>query len=354
MTDINQLVATALHTAAADARLAEADAAFLTVFLSLKGEEQARRWRGLDEGAKFRLVVRRIEQLGMSWMPSVVEAQIAKYDAKYAAGPVDAAVEGALERLAIEHSDAARLADRLGDMAHRKVERAAATAFTNALRQYRAGVRPELLQSGAWLVPSSTPGKPAHIVRMDGDWICACAAGANMHWPIAMAIGIEVSQDDMERFDDGDDGPIIRLNLYDDGDLDFSQDEPSVGVQLKALGVRRALGWEDAQLVTVTEFRRPFHIRVMPIDAPSWGSAALLAAQRYAPPDEPDIPDEYPDPTPGGPPPPERRALAQRLTQARRPLFAAFDAETARLAAKGEMRAELEALRARRNRQEAA
>jgi hypothetical protein len=205
MTDINQLIDTTFHTADADARLAEADAAFLTVFLSLKGEEQARRWRGLDHGAKFRLVVRRIEQLGKTWMPSVVEAQIAKYDERFAAGPIDAAVEGALERLAIEHSNAARLADRLGDKAHRKTERAAATAFTNALVQYKAGVRPQLLDSGAWVIPSSTVGKPAHIVRMDGDWVCSCAAGANMHWPIALVIGIEVSNDDMQTYDDGPD-----------------------------------------------------------------------------------------------------------------------------------------------------
>jgi hypothetical protein len=204
MTDINQLVDTTFHTADADVRMAEADAKFLNVFLSLKGEARAARWRGLDYGAKYRLVVRRIEQMGYDWMPSDVEAQIAKYDQQYAPGPVEAAVEGALERLAIEHANAARLADRLGDKAHRKAERAAATAFTNALVQYKAGVRPQLLDSGAWLIPSSTPGKSAHIVTMDGDWTCSCAAGANMHWPLALIIALEVAQDDMQAHDDGD------------------------------------------------------------------------------------------------------------------------------------------------------
>ena len=85
------------------------------------------------------------------------------------------------------------------------MERASATAFTNALVQYKAGVRPQLLDSGAWLIPSSTPGKPAHLIHMDGDWICNCAAGANMHWPIALIIGLEGAQEDMERFDDGSD-----------------------------------------------------------------------------------------------------------------------------------------------------
>lgn len=274
---IETLVSTTFHTADADQRIAAADAQFLAVFLSLRGEAQAARWRGLDHGAKFRLVVRRIEQLGKTWMPSVVEAQIAKYDEQYAAGPVEAAIEGALERLAREHANAARLADRLGDKAHRKAERAQATAFTNALVHYKAGVRPQLLASGAWLIPSSTPGKPAHLVTMDGDWVCSCAAGANMHWPLALIIGLEGAHDDMDRYDDGDreseDVPALRCDPPNEG--------PSLG-------------------------------------------------------------DDEGDSLPA-------RPLRDRIVAARRPLFAAYDAETVRLAHKGEMRAELEALRARRN-----
>jgi hypothetical protein len=210
MKTIEAIVNTALHTADCDQRCAEADAQFATHFVTLSSEQQAACWRGLDHGAKFRLCVRRIEALGKDWAPSEVEKFISKYDERFAAGPMDAAIEGALERLALEHASAARLADRLGDMAHRKAERAAATAFTNALVQYKAGVRPELLPSGAWLIPSSTPGKPAHIVRMDGDWVCSCAAGANMHWPLALIIGLEGSQDDMERYDDGPEGAADR------------------------------------------------------------------------------------------------------------------------------------------------
>lgn len=179
-------------------------------FLALKGEARARRWRQLDRAGKFQLVAQAIERQGFDWMPSDVDAQIAKYDERYAAGPVELAVEGALERLAIEHANTARLADRLGDMPHRKVERAAATAFTNALVQYKAGIRPQLLDSGAWLIPSSTSGKPAHIVHMDGDWVCSCAAGANMHWPIALIIGLEGAQEDMQTYDDGGDADADR------------------------------------------------------------------------------------------------------------------------------------------------
>lgn len=67
-------------------RLAEADYAFLNVFLSLNGEERAARWRMLDHGSKFRLVARQITALGYDWMPSDVETQIAKYDAKWENG----------------------------------------------------------------------------------------------------------------------------------------------------------------------------------------------------------------------------------------------------------------------------
>lgn len=195
------IVSQALHTADCDARMAEADAQFVQTFMSLKGEAQAARWRGLTTAEKSRLVVRRIEAIGKDWTPSIVAEFIAKYDAKFAAGPVDAAVEGALERLALESADHARAAESKADRTH---FRRAATAYTNALTQYRNGVRPEVLSSGARLVPSSTPGKPAHLLTMDGDWVCSCCAGASMHWPIALVIGIEVAHDDMQAHDDGD------------------------------------------------------------------------------------------------------------------------------------------------------
>lgn len=199
---IETLIEKTFHTAEADARLQAADAAFAQEFVALKGEAQAARWRGLDHGAKFRLVVRRIEQLGMSWEPSVVEAQIAKYDERFAAGPVERAIEGALERLAEESSQAMRLARADGDKAGGTFWQRAATSYTNALIEYRKGVRPELLPSGAWLLPSRRSGEAPHIVRMDGDWVCSCKAGASMHWSLALIIGIEVAHDDMQTFDD--------------------------------------------------------------------------------------------------------------------------------------------------------
>lgn len=201
MTTIDQLIETSFATSASAERIAAADAQFCATFVALPADAQARCWRGLDHGSKFRLVCRRIEALGMSWMPSVVEEYIAKYDARFALGPVEAAVEGALERLAIDHGQHAATAIGKDDRAY---FRRAATSYTNALIQYRAGVRPELLASGAWLLPSSRAGEAPHIVRLDGDWVCSCKAQQSMHWPIALVCGIEQAYEDMQTFDDGD------------------------------------------------------------------------------------------------------------------------------------------------------
>jgi hypothetical protein len=203
MKTIETIVNQALHTAECDQRMAEADAQFATDFVTMSPERQASCWRGLSHAEKSRLVVRRIEALGKDWTPSTVESFIAKYDERFAAGPVDAAIEGALERLAEESATAMRLARADGDKAGGAFWQRAATAYTNALIEYRKGVRPELLRSGAQLLPSRRAGEAPHIVRMDGDWTCSCKAGAAMHWSLALIIGIEVAHDDMARYDDG-------------------------------------------------------------------------------------------------------------------------------------------------------
>lgn len=186
-----------------------ADAQFLNVFLALKGETRAARWRMLDSGAKFRLVARQIEALGKAWTHDIVLGYIVKYDERYAAGPVEAAVEGALERLIDEHSQAVRLAVAAGDKQHATEERRQTTSYANALVEYRKGVRPRLLASGAWLLPSRRAGEAAHIVAMEGDWVCSCVAGASMHWPIALVVACEVAGDAMQESDDG--GPESEL-----------------------------------------------------------------------------------------------------------------------------------------------
>lgn len=116
-------------------------------------------------------------------------------------GPFDAAIEAALERLAQENADHARTTASKTDRAY---FRRATTAYTNALIEWRRGVRPEVLASGARVLPSRRTGEAPHIVTMDGDWVCSCKAHASMHWAIALVIGIEVALDDMDRFDSSD------------------------------------------------------------------------------------------------------------------------------------------------------
>jgi hypothetical protein len=171
----------------------------LAAFLALSSDARGARWRQWPIAAKRDVVIQQLARLGYDWSEALVAEQVAKYDAKWAIGPVEQAVEGALERLAFDNAQHAENADR----AERAYFRRHATAYSNALAQYRAGVRPQLLASGAWLLPSSS-GKPAHIVRMvAGDWECSCCAGRSMHWPIALVVGQEVAADDMQAFDDG-------------------------------------------------------------------------------------------------------------------------------------------------------
>lgn len=65
-------------------------------------------------------------------------------------------------------------------------------------------------------------------------------------------------------------------------DIDFSQDTPTVNVQLKRMGMRRAQGWEDATLVTVVEFGKPFQLRVMPVAPVSKAERLIRAKQEMA------------------------------------------------------------------------
>ena len=95
-------------------------------------------------------MAQQIERFDYDWMPSEAEAQITKHDEKYDRGPVGQAGEGALEQLALDNAQHAETADK----ADRASFRRAATSYTNALIEYRRGVRPERLQSDAWLLPS--------------------------------------------------------------------------------------------------------------------------------------------------------------------------------------------------------
>lgn len=175
----------------------------LDAFLALKGEARAARWRGFDRSAKEDAIIQQLRRKGIEWTAELLESWIAKYDAKWGAEPLptEAATMAALSRLAHENAAHARTARAAGERDDAAFFQRAATAYTNALIEYRSGVRPT--QAGdSWLLPSRRAGEPAHLVRKDGDWVCCCKAGASMHWPIALIIGLEVAADAMDREDD--------------------------------------------------------------------------------------------------------------------------------------------------------
>ncbi len=118
--------------------------------------------------------------------------------------PFDGVVAAALERLASENAQSARTARQAGEKEDAAFFQRAANAYTRALEAWNAGTRPTRTTAGNWLLPSRTGGA-AHLLTMDGDWICSCQAGESMHWAKALIIGLEVAGDDVGRFDDGAD-----------------------------------------------------------------------------------------------------------------------------------------------------
>lgn len=88
-----------------------------------------------------------------------------------------------------------------------------ANANARGLEQWEAGIRPQLLASGGWMLPSKSDGCP-HIITKDGGWICCCAARDQAHWATAILEAIESVGDDEDRYDD--DGMDAVNNLIAD------------------------------------------------------------------------------------------------------------------------------------------
>jgi len=198
----------------------------LDAFIALAGEARAARWRGWELATKIETVTLMLTRKYGEWNAELVAQWVAHYDAKWGAAPtpIEATVAAALERLADENADHARAARTAGEKGDATFFQRACTSYTNALIEWRAGVRPERLASGAWLLPSRRPGEPPHIVRHDGDYMCNCSAGAVMHWPLALIIGLEVASFDAAAEPSGeppvDDGPLdnhggFRAPVYD-------------------------------------------------------------------------------------------------------------------------------------------
>lgn len=175
----------------------------LAAFKALSQESKAARWRQLDQTAKEDLVIQELRAHGIEWTPELVACHIGKLNTRWGTTPTptETAVIGALAEQAQAHADHARTARRAHEPADATHFQRSATAYTNALVAYRSGVRPERLPDGSYLLPSRRPGEPAHIVRKDGDWVCCCRAGAAMHWPIALVIGLELAAEAMDAHD---------------------------------------------------------------------------------------------------------------------------------------------------------
>ncbi len=176
----------------------------LDAFLNLTSEERAARWRQFDLAAKFQLCAKMITRKLGDWDLVRVEVAIETYDRKWGAAPttVEAAVSGALERLAEENAQSARTARAAGLKEDARFFQRAANSYARALLLYRAGLRPHPTERGGWLLPSQRPGEAPHLLHMDGDWRCTCPSGDSIHWASALLIGIEAGQDDLDRFDD--------------------------------------------------------------------------------------------------------------------------------------------------------
>src|SRR5262245_50996859 len=104
----------------------------------------------------------------------------------------DLAILAALDRLAEEQERTAKLSGDLQPFGR------CATAYRNAAKYYRQGVRPFLRCDGRYQLRG--PGGDKHIVTMTPNAMpgCTCQAGRSPHWATALIIGIEVASDVLE------------------------------------------------------------------------------------------------------------------------------------------------------------
>lgn len=216
------------------------------------------------------------------------EATVAMYldilEGQLGPSEVEAAVMGALSRLADSHQRSAEGAETTDE---RTFFRRWAGAFRKALLNYKRGVRPEQTPLGSWLVESATRSGTVHSVERSG--VCSCEAQNRGCWHSALVAGVETGYDDLAAAAD-DAGGTIPDGTPDD---DYSDTAPGPGEPTRA-----------------------------PLDSPLLVASlvATLKAHKGAWLSGPDIIDE--DPHDGNPPPPpiyyDRAAqLGRRLAVAR-------------------------------------
>lgn len=117
---------------------------------------------------------------------------------------IDLAILAALERLADEQAQSAVACMSTDDAAGVSDFRRACTAYSNAAKYYRAGVRPDVLNDGRIRLQRAAGSVHTVTMRPGQMPMCSCRAGESMHWPLALCIALEVAHDDLSRFDGGD------------------------------------------------------------------------------------------------------------------------------------------------------
>lgn len=175
----------------------------LDTFLALDSDAKACLWRQWDVATKRQAVQLMLTRKHGDWYSSEVDIYVTRYDAKWGAEPTptEAAVAGALERLAEHDAAHARTARAQGLKDDAKFFQRQANAYARALEAYRDGIRPISLGRNKWLLPSRSDGVP-HILTLDGDWTCSCAAGSTAHWAKMLIIALDQAREDMDCFDD--------------------------------------------------------------------------------------------------------------------------------------------------------
>lgn len=117
---------------------------------------------------------------------------------------IDLAILASLERLADEQAQSAVACMATDDRDGVSDFRRACTAYGNAAKYYRAGVRPDVLDDGRIRLQRAAGSVHTVTMRPGQMPICSCRAGESMHWPLALCIALEVANDDLSRFDGGD------------------------------------------------------------------------------------------------------------------------------------------------------
>ncbi len=165
----------------------------LDAFLALDTVERALRWMGWDTDTRIQCVQLAMQRRYGDWDEALIPDAIEHWDAKFSAVLLAANIDSVAARAAATVPSELVL-QVLGDGLGLAHDRRTATAYTNAQRHWRRGLRPRALPGQRWLVPSSS-GQVAHLVCRadDGQWVCSCAAGRSMHWPLALVQSLDAA-----------------------------------------------------------------------------------------------------------------------------------------------------------------